>query len=89
VKREERKQRRRVKLAAIGNSRGIRLPKAVLTRYGFGDELLLEEREDGVFLRSTEDGRLSWEETFRETAAEKESWALSDPAFLGMLDDAP
>ena len=39
-----------VKLIAIGNSRGIRLPKVLLRKYGWSDSLVLREMEEGVFL---------------------------------------
>ena len=38
---------REVKLIAIGNSRGIRLPKELLDKYGWGERLVLEELEEG------------------------------------------
>ena len=42
---------REVKLIAIGNSKGIRIPKATLDKYGWSGWLVLEEAEEGVFLR--------------------------------------
>ena len=41
---------RAVKLIAIGNSKGIRLPKALIQKYGWSGSLVLEERGDGIFL---------------------------------------
>ena len=52
---------RDVKLVAIGNSRGIRLPKAVLQKYGWGDSLVMEETERGVLLYGKERNKLSLE----------------------------
>lgn len=69
---------RALKLIAIGNSRGIRLPKPLLQKYGWSDSLLLEEREEGVLLRGTAAKRLSWEETYRAMAAEREDWSDLD-----------
>lgn len=63
-----------LKVVPIGNSRGVRLPKAVLDKYAIRDTVLIEERKDGLLLRSKEDRRLSWENTFRETAREREDW---------------
>ena len=40
-----------VKLIAIGNSQGIRLPQALLRRYGMQGQIMLEERPDGVLLK--------------------------------------
>ena len=69
---------REVKLIAIGNSRGIRLPKELLDKYGWGDRLILEEFEQGIALRGKEAHRLSWEETSRAMAAESEDWSDFD-----------
>ena len=71
---------REVKVIAIGNSRGIRLPKELLDKYGWGDRLLLEEFEEGIALRGKETHRLSWEETSRAMAAEAEDWSDFDVA---------
>ncbi len=38
---------RDIKLVPIGNSKGIRIPKALLQKYGFNSPLLLEETENG------------------------------------------
>ena len=71
---------REVKLIAIGNSRGIRLPKALLDRCGWSDALILEQLEDAVVLRGKGSNRLSWEETYRAMAAESEDWSTFDIA---------
>lgn len=71
--------KRDVKLVAVGNSKGIRLPKSLLQKYGWSESLVLEEMEGGVFLYSEETNKLSWEETYRAMAAEKEDWSDLDP----------
>jgi antitoxin MazE len=63
-----------VKLISIGNSKGVRLPKYILQKYGFSDVLLLEETGQGILLRQIEDVKLSWEETYKEMAIENEDW---------------
>lgn len=68
-----------LKIVPIGNSRGVRLPKAILEKYAMRETMLLEEREDGLLLRSKKkDKRVSWEETYREMAREKEDWSDLD-----------
>lgn len=67
-----------LKVVQIGNSRGVRLPKAVLERYEIKDALVLEAREEGLLLRGKKDKRLTWEETYREAAREKEDWSDLD-----------
>ncbi len=67
-----------LKVVQIGNSRGVRLPKAVLERYEIKDALVLEAREEGLLLRGKKDKRLTWEETYREAARAKEDWSDLD-----------
>ena len=66
---------RDVKLITIGNSKGIRLSKVLLQKYGWTDSLVLEEMEKGVFLYRQEENKLSWKDTFRAMAAEGEDWS--------------
>ena len=60
----------RLKVVRIGNSRGIRLPARLLSRAGIGDELVAEERQEGILLRGVGSpvAKLSWEATAREMA---------------------
>lgn len=80
-----------VKVARIGNSRGIRIPAAVLERFAVGDELILEERADGILLRVPGSGpaQLSWEDTALAMAAEAERWAEWDSAAGDGLAELP
>lgn len=66
--------RMELKVIAIGNSKGVRLPKAVLDRYAIKDAVVLEARDDGLLLRGKKDRRLSWDETFKDMAHEREEW---------------
>lgn len=72
--------KREVKLVAIGNSRGIRIPKALLDKYGWSDWLVMEELEEGVVLRGRDTQVLSWEDTYRAMAEEGEDWSDLDGA---------
>ncbi len=74
------------KVIAIGNSRGVRLPRAVLAKYAIGDAVLLEEREDGLLLRGKDDPRLSWEDTYKAMAREREDWSDLDATIHDGLD---
>ena len=77
---------REIKIVPIGNSKGIRLPKALLDKYGWSDRLMLEEMEDSVVLRGEKRHHLSWEETYRAMAAESEDWSDLDVAVADGLD---
>lgn len=78
--------RKKIKLIPIGNSKGIRIPKEILEKYGFSDTLLVEERDDGVLLHKKKEKKLSWEETFKAMAREKEDWSCFDDAISDGLD---
>ena len=75
-----------IKVVQIGNSRGVRLPKATLAKYSIKESVLLEEREEGILLRSKNDKRLSWEETFQDMAREKEDWSDLEATTADGLD---
>ena len=84
---EKQLKARQVKLVPIGNSQGIRLPKAVLRRYGFADSLILEETAAGLLLRKQEEKKLSWAETCKAMAAEQEDWSDFDAAVSDGLEE--
>jgi antitoxin MazE len=77
-----------LKVVQIGNSRGVRLPKAVMERYQIKDALVLEAREEGLLLRGKKDKRMTWEETARDMAREKEDWSDFDATVADGLDPA-
>jgi antitoxin MazE len=75
-------------LTRIGNSRGVRLPAALLKKYGFTKTVVLEERASEVVLRPKKDTKLSWEETAKEMAAAQEDWSDMEATVGDGLDDA-
>ncbi len=66
-----------IKVARIGNSRGVRLPAESLRRYAVGAALIMEERAEGILLRPAGPGagKLDWADTARAMAASGEDWA--------------
>ena len=76
-----------LKISRIGNSKGIRLPKRLLERYGLTDRLIVEEHPDFIILRPPVHDKLSWENTFAEMAVEKEDWSDFDQLAGEGLDD--
>lgn len=81
----------KLKVARIGNSRGVRLPAASLRRYRIGEAVLMEERSEGILLRPTGPAveKLSWEDTAREMASSPEDWSAWDTVTADGLDDLP
>jgi mRNA interferase MazF len=80
-----------LKVARIGNSRGVRLPASSLKRYAVGSALIMEERTEGILLRPAAEGaeKLSWEDTAREMAAANEGWSEWDVLDGDGLDTIP
>jgi len=78
-----------LKVARIGNSRGIRIPAGTLQRYRIGASVVMEERSDGILLRprGPVTSKLSWEETAREMANSTEDWSAWDVTSGDGLDD--
>ena len=67
------------KIVRIGNSKGVRIPKALLAKYSLGDDILLEEHPNGILIHSTST-KLGWEATYRSMAkaskSETEDWSV-------------
>ena len=76
-----------INIVPIENSKGIRIPKTLLQKYGFSDSLILEETEQGLLLRKSTDAKLSWEDTYQAMALENENWTDFDVALLVGLED--
>ena len=58
----------KAKIIKIGNSKGIRLPKALLKEVGLGEEVLLEASKGSIVLRPASVPRSGWEQAFEEMA---------------------
>lgn len=84
---EKQIRERDIKLISIGNSKGVRLPKELLQKYGFSNALLLEETDRGLLLRNKEDCKISWEDTYKAMGAEEECWNDFDATLLDGLKD--
>ena len=69
-----------LKVARIGNSRGVRLPAATLRRYRIGDVVVMRERADGILLQPVRAAaeKLSWEATAQAMKAALEDWSAWD-----------
>lgn len=53
----------------IGNSRGIRLPKAIIEQCGFQDSVQLEVKDGALIVRPSQALRAGWEVAFAKFAA--------------------
>jgi antitoxin MazE len=59
----------RIKLVSIGNSKGIRLPRAVIEQAGLTDEIELEVKKGQLVIRSAKKPREGWDEGFKKAGA--------------------
>jgi antitoxin MazE len=55
----------RAKLVQIGNSRGVRLPKAMIEEAGLGDELEISVRKGEIVISRVKKVREGWAEDAR------------------------
>ena len=80
-----------LKVARIGNSRGVRLPASSLKRYSVGSVMIMEERTEGILLRPLGPTveKLSWEDTAREMSSANEDWSEWDETDADGLDSVP
>ena len=80
-----------LKVARIGNSRGVRIPATTLERYRIGESVVMEERTEGILLRPRRSAgpKLSWEETAQAMSAEPEDWSDWGATLADGLDEIP
>lgn len=69
----------KAQLVKIGNSRGIRLPKAVIEQVGLKDEVELEVQGDRIVIRSARHPREGWEEAFKAMAEADDDELIDGP----------
>jgi antitoxin MazE len=62
----------RAKIVRIGNSRGVRIPRALLERSGLGDEVELEADEHRIVIRAVRQPREGWSDAFRAMRSESD-----------------
>lgn len=68
-------------LVQIGNSRGIRIPKAYLEQCQLNDQVELELRDDHLVVRPAKRPRSGWDDAFHQMR-ERGDDALLDEASL-------
>jgi antitoxin MazE len=68
----------RAALTRIGNSRGIRIPKPLITQCGLGDVVELRVTPEGLMISPHRSPRQGWRQAFAASGAE-------EPAKEGLL----
>jgi antitoxin MazE len=76
------------KIVPIGNSRGIRIPKAMLETCGFGEEVELQAKNGTLILRPVNTPRAGWSEAFASMAGAKDDLLVHEDTPAGTQFDA-
>ncbi len=76
----------RTRLVRIGNSRGVRLPKALIAQAGLTDEVELYVKEGAIIVERATALRSSWAEAAREMRHSNED-RLPDPHLPTHFDE--
>ena len=69
----------KTRLVRIGNSRGVRLPKAIIAQAGLTEEVELEVRDGAVIIARTISARSGWAEAARQMRQCNEDRLLDTP----------
>ena len=68
----------KARIVKIGNSQGIRIPKALIEQVGLGEEVELEVRDRQIVISPATRPRQKWDEAFRSMAEHGDDQLLDD-----------
>lgn len=67
------------RIVPIGNSQGIRIPKALLEKSGITGEVALTVEENRIVITSLRGPRDGWEEEFRKMGEAEDDRMIDEP----------
>jgi len=70
----------KAQIIKIGNSHGIRIPKAVLEETRMSGEVELEVTADGILIRNIKKPRADWDAAFKSLNDRDDDLSLNRPA---------
>ena len=70
----------RTRIVKIGNSRGIRIPKALLDQTGLQGEVEIKAQGESLVVVAVHSPRAGWEDAFREMALQGDDRLLDGDA---------
>ncbi len=78
----------RARVIKIGNSRGLRIPKTILTQTGIKDDVEIEINENQIIIRPVINAREGWDTAFKAMAENDDDRLLiNDEEFSHAWDD--
>jgi antitoxin MazE len=66
-------------IIAIGNSKGIRIPKALLEQCGFAESVEIQVEDSCLVLSPAAGVREGWEDAFKAMAAKRDDKLIETP----------
>jgi antitoxin MazE len=76
----------KTRLVRIGNSRGVRLPKAIIAQAGLTEEVELGVRDGAIIIARTRSARSGWADAARQMR-ERDGDLLLDPPVPTLFDE--
>lgn len=76
----------KTRLVRIGNSRGVRLPKALIVEAGLTDEVELSVQDGAILISRATPFRRGWAEAARRMRQRDEDLLLDNPLSAGFDD---
>ena len=70
-----------VRIIQVGNSKGLRLSKTILEKYGFRDKVELVMKDDHILLKPVPSPRKGWAEQFQRMHKLGDDSMLIDDVF--------
>lgn len=69
----------RIELVAIGNSRGVRIPKPLIEQCGFGDTVELRVENNCLIIAPDRPApRADWEQAFQAASTQPDEFLIDD-----------
>lgn len=78
----------KTKLIAIGNSKGVRIPAALIREAGLEYELNLKVEDGGLKISPAHSAREGWDEAFAQATPDTADALLIDEPLTNDFDDA-
>ena len=77
----------KVNLVAIGNSKGVRIPRSIIKACGFGDQVEMRVRDGAVVLAPARNAREDWDAAFENMAVAGDDKLLVPEAMAHEWDE--
>ena len=70
-----------ISIIKIGNSKGLRLSKDILTRYNIKDKVELVQKKEHIIIKPNTEPRKGWEKAFKQMNKSKDDQLIIDDIF--------